>query len=124
MAKEWSKLSKANRKQVGALIVRGDQIISDGFNGMPTGFPNSCEGEEGRTRPEVLHAEANAMMKVARSTQSCHGATLYLTTSPCFECAKMIVQSGIARVVYASLYRQTDALPFLAKAGIKAELIE
>ena len=100
MAMEWGKLSHCNRKKVGALIVKDRMIISDGFNGTPTGFENYCEDEAGYTKWYVLHAEANAILKVASSTQSCKGATLYITLSPCKECSKLIHQSGIVRVVY------------------------
>lgn len=118
MAQEWAKLSHCKRKQVGALIVKGRMIISDGFNGTPSGFENCCEDEEGMTKWEVLHAEANAILKVAASTQSCTGATLYITLSPCQQCSKLIHQSGIKRVVYAKSYRDTSGIDFLAKAGI------
>lgn len=118
MAQEWAKLSHCKRKQVGALIVKGRMIISDGFNGTPSGFENCCEDEEGMTKWEVLHAEANAILKVAASTQSCTDATLYITLSPCQQCSKLIHQSGIKRVVYAKSYRDTSGIDFLAKAGI------
>ncbi|OYU84773.1 MAG: CMP deaminase [Flavobacterium sp. BFFFF2] len=124
MAVEWGKLSHCQRKQVGALIVRDRMIISDGYNGTPSGFPNPCEDEEGYTHWYVLHAEANAISKVARSTQSCENATLYITLSPCKECSKLIHQSGIKRVVYRSGYRDTSGLDFLVKAGIQVEQIE
>lgn len=119
MAKEWAKLSHCERKQVGALIVKDRMIISDGYNGTPTGFENCCEDEEGLTKWEVLHAEANAILKVASSTQSCKGATLYITLSPCKQCSKLIHQSGITRVVYATQYRDTSGLEFLEKAGVE-----
>ncbi len=118
MAQEWSKLSYCERKQVGALIVKGRMIISDGYNGTPTGFENICEDEENYTKWYVLHAEANAIMKVAASTQSCQGATLYITLSPCRECSKLIHQAGIKRVVYAQAYKDTSGLTFLEKAGV------
>ncbi len=119
MAYEWGKLSHCNRKQVGALIVKDRMIISDGFNGTPTGFDNCCEDENGLTKWEVLHAEANAILKVASSTQSCKGATLYITLSPCTQCSKLIHQSGIKTVVFAKKYRDTEGLEFLAKANVE-----
>jgi len=118
MAYEWSKLSYCKRKQVGALIVKDRMIISDGFNGTPTGFENCCE-EGGNTKWYVLHAEANAILKVASSTQSCENSTLYITLSPCKECSKLIHQSGIKRVVYAKAYKDTSGLDFLEKAGVE-----
>jgi dCMP deaminase len=123
IAKEWSQLSYCKRKQVGAIIVKDRMIISDGYNGTPSGFENCCEDEEGLTRWDVLHAEANAILKVARSTQSCEGATLYITLSPCKECSKLIHQSGIKRVVYQNGYRDDSGLQFLIKAGIDVEQI-
>ncbi len=119
MATEWAKLSHCSRKQVGALIVKDRMIISDGYNGTPTGFENTCETDQGDTKWYVLHAEANAILKVAASTQSCAGATLYVTLSPCRECAKLIYQSGIVRVVYQNAYKDTTGLDFLAKAGVE-----
>ena len=119
MAKEWAKLSYCKRKQVGALIVKGKMIISDGYNGTPTGFENSCEDDENNTKWYVLHAEANAILKVASSTQSCKGATLYITLSPCKECSKLIHQSGIKRLVYTNAYKDDSGLRFLEKAGIE-----
>lgn len=119
MAFEWGKLSHCNRKQVGALIVKDRMIISDGFNGTPTGFDNCCEDDEGITKWEVLHAEANAILKVASSTQSTKGATLYITLSPCKDCSKLIHQSGIKRVVYANAYKDNSGLKFLEKAGVE-----
>jgi dCMP deaminase len=119
MAKEWAKLSYCKRKQVGALIVKGRMIISDGYNGTPTGFENICEDEEGDTKWYVLHAEANAILKVAASTQSCMGATLYITLSPCQQCSKLIHQSGITRVVYSNEYKDKSGLEFLEKAGVE-----
>ena len=118
MAAEWSKLSQCKLRQVGALIVKGRSIISDGYNGTPSGFENFCEDEEGYTKWYVLHAEANAILKVASTTQSCEGATLYLTMSPCRECSKLIHQAGIRRVVYASEYKDPSGLDFLRKAGV------
>jgi dCMP deaminase len=119
MAYEWGKLSHCKRKQVGALIVKDRMIISDGFNGTPTGFDNCCEDKDGITKWEVLHAEANAILKVAASTQSTHGATLYITLSPCIQCSKLIYQAGINRVVFANKYRDTSGIDFLEKAGVK-----
>ncbi|MDC1162341.1 dCMP deaminase family protein [Tenacibaculum sp.] len=119
MAHEWAKLSHCDRKQVGALIVKDRMIISDGFNGTPTGFENFCEDEDGYTKWYVLHAEANAILKVASSTQSCKDATLYITLSPCKECSKLIHQAGIKTVVYAAQYKDTSGIDFLKKAGIK-----
>ena len=121
IAKEWGALSYCKRKQVGAIIVKDRMIISDGYNGTPSGFENCCEDEEGLTRWEVLHAEANAILKVARSTQSCEGATLYITLSPCKECSKLIHQSGIKRVVYQNGYRDDAGIQFLLKAGVEVE---
>ncbi|HLA54531.1 MAG TPA: dCMP deaminase family protein [Flavobacterium sp.] len=123
MALEWGKLSYCKRKQVGALIVKDRMIISDGYNGTPSGFENCCEDEEGLTQWYVLHAEANAILKVARSTQSCEDATLYITLSPCRECSKLIHQSGIKRVVYQNGYRDTSGVDFLVKAGVEVEHI-
>ncbi len=119
MAFEWAKLSYCDRKQVGAIIVKDRMIISDGFNGTPTGFENSCEDREGNTKWYVLHAEANAILKVASSTQSCKDSTLYITLSPCKECSKLIHQSGIKRVVYANAYKDETGLEFLEKAGVE-----
>ena len=118
MAFEWAKLSHCKRKQVGALIVKGRMIISDGYNGTPTGFDNDCEDESNNTLWYVLHAEANAMMKVAGSTNDSHGATLYITLSPCKECSKLILQAGIERVVYSIAYKDLSGLEFLEKAGV------
>lgn len=112
------KLSYCKRKQVGAIIVKDRMIISDGYNGTPTGFENYCEDEEGYTKWYVLHAEANAILKVAASTQSCQGATLYITLSPCKECSKLIHQSGIIRVVYMEAYKDNSGLQFLERAGV------
>jgi len=119
MAFEWAKLSYCERKQVGAIIVKDRMIISDGFNGTPTGFENPCEDKEGNTKWYVLHAEANAILKVASSTQSCKYSTLYITMSPCKECSKLIHQSGIKRVVYANAYKDETGLEFLEKAGVE-----
>jgi dCMP deaminase len=119
IASEWSKLSYCKRKQVGAIIVKERMIISDGYNGTPSGFENCCEDEHDKTKWYVLHAEANAILKVARSTQSCNGATLYITLSPCKECSKLIHQSGIKRVVYHQHYKDTEGIDFLKKAGVE-----
>ena len=144
MAREWSKMSHAKRKKVGCLIVKDEQIISDGYNGTPSGFNNDCEevfytcderdfykdqeweldkGKEKflklKTKPEVLHAESNALMKLARSTNSSEGATIYCIYSPCFDCAKLIVQSGVKRFVYNETYRNTEGLDLLKKAGVE-----
>lgn len=124
IAREWGKLSHCKRKQVGAVIVKDRMIISDGYNGTPTGFENPCENEEENTKWYVLHAEANAILKVAASTQSCKGATLYITLSPCKECSKLIYQAGIQRVVYQSRYRDDSGLEFLEKAGVEISQIE
>lgn len=121
MAQEWGQLSYCHRKKVGAIIVKDRMIISDGYNGTPTGFENDCEDEEGYTKWYVLHAEANAISKVASSTQSCEGATLYITLSPCRECSKLIHQSGIKRVVYQKVYKDDSGLQFLDRAGVKLE---
>ncbi len=124
LAKEWSKLSYCKRKQVGAIIVRDRMIISDGYNGTPSGFENCCEDENNLTHWYVLHAEANAILKVANSTQSCNDATLYITLSPCKECSKLIHQSGIKRVVYHQGYKDDSGIAFLEKAGVTVQLIE
>jgi dCMP deaminase len=124
MAKEWSKLSHCERRQVGAIIVKDQVIISDGYNGTPTGFDNCCENEEGETKWYVLHAEANALMKLSKSTNSSKGATLYITLSPCKDCAKLILQAGINRVVYLSEYKDCSGLEFLRNAKIELEHIE
>ena len=123
MAMEWGKLSHCKRKQVGAIIVKDRMIISDGYNGTPTGFENCCEDDEGYTKWYVLHAEANAILKVASSTQSCRGATLYITLSPCRECSKLIHQAGIVRVVYSQAYKDDSGLEFLKKAGVELQYI-
>ena len=124
MAKEWSKLSHCKRKQVGSLIVKDKMIISDGYNGTPSGFENFCEDEDGYTKWYVLHAEANAIAKVSGSTQSTKGSTLYITLSPCRECSKLIFQSGIARVVYSKKYKDLSGVEFLIKSGVKVDFIE
>jgi dCMP deaminase len=124
IAEEWGKLSHCKRRQVGALMVKDRMIISDGYNGTPTGFEIYCEDDEGYTKWYVLHAEANAILKVASSTQSCKGATLYITLSPCKECSKLIHQAGIVRVVYHKGYKDDSGLQFLEKAGIELEYIE
>ena len=119
MALEWGELSYCKRRKVGDLIVKDKMIISDGYNGTPTGFENICEDDEGYTKWYVLHAEANAIAKVSSSTQSTNGATLYITLSPCKECSKLIFQSGIKRVVYNKKYKDTSGLEFLEKAGVE-----
>jgi dCMP deaminase len=119
MAKEWAKLSHCTRKQVGALLVKNGVIISDGYNGTPSGFPNTCENEIGETHWYVLHAEANAILKVAKSTNNAHGSTLYITLSPCKDCSKLILQSGITRMVYLDAYKDTTAIDFLKNSGIE-----
>ena len=124
MAREWAKLSYCKRKQVGAIIVKDKMIISDGYNGTPTGFENFCEDEAGYTKWYVLHAEANAILKVASSTQSCYGATLYITLSPCTECSKLVHQAGIKRVVYHVGYKDPSGIDFLRKAGVEVVCIE
>jgi len=123
MARIWAENSYCVRRQVGALIVRGDAIISDGYNGTPSGFENVCEDEYNKTKPYVLHAEANAITKVAKSNNSSLGATLYVTASPCIECAKLIIQAGIRRVVYSENYRSEDGVRLLQQANIEVELI-
>jgi dCMP deaminase len=124
MATIWASNSYCVRRQVGALIVKGRMIISDGFNGTPSGFENICEDEEGLTKPYVLHAEANAITKVAKSGNSSENATLYITSSPCIECSKLIIQSGIIRVVYSNKYRKTDGIDLLKRAGIEIVYID
>ncbi len=119
MASIWSENSYCRRRKVGALIVKDQMIISDGYNGTPSGFPNVCENEEGITFPFVLHAEANAITKVARSNNSSDGSTLYVSASPCMECSKLIIQAGIRRVVFSDMYRITDGLDLLKKAGVE-----
>ena len=118
MAQVWAQLSLAKRNKVGALLVKDGTIIADGYNGTPTGFENECEDAEGQTKWYVLHAEANAILKVARSTQNCSGATLYLTLSPCRDCAKLIAQAGIKRVIYLEQYRDTTSLDFLKLVNV------
>ena len=124
MAEIWAKNSYCKRRQVGALLVKDNMIISDGYNGTPSGFENICEDENGVTKPYVLHAEANAISKVAKSGNSSAGATLYVTASPCIECAKLIIQCGIKRVVYKDEYRLTDGIDLLARAGIEVEKVD
>jgi|TARA_B110000438_G_scaffold73156_1_gene73281 dCMP deaminase len=124
MAEEWSKLSHCKRKQVGSLIVKDKMIISDGYNGTPSGFENFCEDEDGYTKWYVLHAEANAIAKVSGSTQSTKGSTLYITLSPCKECSKLIFQSGISRVVYSKKYKDLSGIEFLIKSGVSVDFIE
>ncbi len=123
MAEIWAKNSYCKRRQVGALLVKDNMIISDGYNGTPSGFENICE-ENGVTKPYVLHAEANAISKVAKSGNSSAGATLYVTASPCIECSKLIIQSGIKRVVYKDEYRLTDGVDLLRKAGVEVEKVD
>ena len=118
MAEVWAKNSYCVRRQVGAILVKDKMIISDGYNGTPAGFENVCEDEEGITKPYVLHAEANAITKVAKSSNSSAGSTLYITSSPCMECAKLIIQAGIVRVVYKDAYHKADGVALLARAGI------
>jgi len=118
MARIWSENSYCLRRKVGALIVKEKMIISDGYNGTPSGFENICEDDENKTKPYVLHAEANAITKIARSSNSSDGSTLYVTDSPCLECAKLIIQAGIKRVVYSKKYRLEDGIKLLEKAGI------
>ena len=120
----WAKNSYCKRRQVGALIVKDKMIISDGYNGTPSGFENICEDESGATKPYVLHAEANAISKVAKSGNSSEGATLYVTASPCLECSKLIIQSGIKRVVYREQYRLDDGINLLKRAGIEVEQVD
>ena len=119
IAKEWGQLSYCQRKKVGAIIVKDKMIISDGYNGTPSGFENCCEDENNITKWYVLHAEANAILKVAKSTQSCENATLYITMSPCKECSKLIHQSGITRVVFISDYKDKEGIIFLERAGVE-----
>ncbi|MDR0766007.1 MAG: dCMP deaminase family protein [Odoribacteraceae bacterium] len=124
MARIWAENSYCRRRQVGALLVRDGAIISDGYNGTPSGFENICEDENNRTRPHVLHAEANAITKIAKSNNSSLGSTLYVTSSPCIECAKLIIQAGIRRVVYSEDYRDADGVALLREAGIEVLLID
>ena len=120
----WARNSYCKRRQVGALLVKDKMIISDGYNGTPSGFENICEDEDGVTKPYVLHAEANAISKVAKSNNSAQGATLYVTASPCIECSKLIIQSGIKRVVYRDQYRLTDGIDLLKRAGVEVEHLD
>jgi dCMP deaminase len=124
MAKTWADLSHCSRKKVGAIIVKNDMIISDGYNGTPSGFDNCCETDEGETHWYVLHAEANAILKVAKSTNNSNGATLYQTLSPCKDCSKLILQAGIKRVVFIDNYKDTSGIDFLKNAGIEIVHIE
>ena len=124
MAHIWAENSYCTRRQVGALIVKDKMIISDGYNGTPSGFPNVCEDERGLTHPYVLHAEANAITKIARSGNNSDGATLYVTDAPCIECAKLIIQAGIKRVLFNRAYRLTDGIDLLKQAGIEVEQVE
>jgi len=124
MATVWAKNSYCKRRQVGAILVKDRMIISDGYNGTPSGFENVCEDENGITKPYVLHAEANAITKVAKSGNSALGSTLYVTASPCIECAKLIIQAGIKRVVYKDEYRLTDGVDLLKRAGIDVEKVD
>lgn len=124
MAAIWAKNSYCKRRQVGALLVKDRMIISDGYNGTPSGFENVCEDENGITKPYVLHAEANAITKVAKSGNSSEGATLYVTAAPCVECAKLIIQAGIRRVVYRDEYRLTDGRDLLIRAGVEVKKID
>lgn len=124
MAAIWAKNSYCRRRQVGALLVKDKMIISDGYNGTPSGFENNCEDEEGKTKPYVLHAEANAITKVAKSGNSSEGATLYVTSSPCLECSKLIIQAGIRRVVFTENYRLEDGINLLKRAGIAVVQID
>lgn len=124
MAQEWAKLSHCKRKQVGSLIVKDNTIISDGYNGTPSGFTNACEDADGNTHWYVLHAEANAILKVAKSTQNAEGATLYITLSPCQDCSKLIIQAGIKRVVYLNQYKDVSGIDFLKEFGIEIKHIE
>ena len=119
MAAIWAENSYCERRKVGAILVRDQMIISDGYNGTPAGFENVCEDDNGSTKPYVLHAEANAITKVARSNNSSEGSTLYVTASPCLECAKLIIQAGVRRVVFNDLYRLTDGIDLLRRAGVE-----
>ena len=124
MARIWAENSYCRRRQVGAILVKDKMIISDGYNGTPSGFENVCEDANGITFPYVLHAEANAITKVARSNNSSEGATLYVTAAPCIECAKLIIQAGIKRVVFSELYRLADGLELLQRAGIECVMLD
>ena len=123
MARIWAQNSYCQRRQVGALVVKEGMIISDGYNGTPSGFENVCEDDNGVTKPYVLHAEANAITKLARSSNNSDGATIYITASPCIECAKLIIQAGIKRVVYGEKYRLTDGIELLERAGIQVDYL-
>lgn len=123
MATIWAENSYCERRKVGALVVKDKMIISDGYNGTPAGFENICEDENNVTKPYVLHAEANAITKIARSNNNSEGATLYVTASPCIECAKLIIQAGIMRVVYGEKYRLTDGIDLLERAGITVDYL-
>ncbi len=123
MAHIWAENSYCKRRQVGALIVKDKMIISDGFNGTPSGFENVCEDENNVTKPYVLHAEANAITKIARSGNNSEGATLYVTDAPCIECSKLIIQAGIRRVLYTRTYRLTDGIELLQRAGIEVQML-
>ena len=123
MARIWAQNSYCQRRQVGALVVKEGMIISDGYNGTPSGFENVCEDDNGITKPYVLHAEANAITKLARSSNNSDGATIYITASPCIECANLIIQAGIQRVVYGEKYRLTDGIELLERAGIEIEYL-
>ena len=124
MARIWAENSYCTRRKVGALIVKDKMIISDGYNGTPSGFENVCELDNGTTKPYVLHAEANAITKIAKSGNNSDGATLYVTASPCLECSKLIIQSGIRRVVYSENYRLTDGIDLLKRAGVEVVFVE
>jgi len=124
LALSWAQLSHCSRKKVGAIIVKDSIIISDGYNGTPAGFDNSCENEEGNTHWYVLHAEANAILKVARSSNNCKDATLYLTHSPCKDCSKLVLQSGITRLVYQEAYKDTSGIDFIKNAGLEVVQLE
>jgi dCMP deaminase len=124
LALSWAQLSHCSRKKVGAIIVKDSIIISDGYNGTPAGFDNCCENEEGNTHWYVLHAEANAILKVARSSNNCKDATLYLTHSPCKDCSKLVLQSGITRLVYQEAYKDTSGIDFLKNAGLEVVQLE
>ena len=124
MARIWAENSYCRRRQVGALVVKDKMIISDGYNGTPTGFENVCEDEAGLSKPYVLHAEANAITKLARSGNNSEGSTIYITASPCIECAKLIIQAGIRRVVYGEKYRLTDGIELLERAGVEVIFME
>ncbi len=123
MARIWAENSYCTRRKVGALVVKDKMIISDGYNGTPAGFENVCELENGTTKPYVLHAEANAITKIAKSGNNSDGATLYVTASPCMECSKLIIQSGIRRVVYSESYRLTDGIDLLKRAGVEVVFV-